>query len=102
MKTAQVHSHSKPESHENVMAMGIFCPKCGTGRVFKIKETLRLLSARFIHMFTVKTVCEKCGHKIATSIGWIEDKKQYSYRAMENNNEQFMSVEDENGLDTIS
>lgn len=101
MRTAQIISQSKPSSKENVFSFGVYCDNCGTGRVFRIQETIRLLTTRFTRLFTVKTECEKCGHKISASIGWIPDRKNYSYNDQKAMNEHNLNIEDDNGLDTI-
>ena len=98
MKTTQIISQSKPIEKENILSFGIYCDNCGTGRIFRIQQTLRLITTRFTRLFMVKTECEKCGHKISASIGWIPDKMGFAYKDQKAQKEKYLNIEDDNGL----
>ena len=102
--TQQIRSEVKPHKENQTMAIMLYCGNCLTGRVFKIEKTLKLLQGRNSAECGIRAACEKCGHKIGVSLGWINaNKRGYAYRDFpKQNREEMMVVEDKNGLRELS
>lgn len=98
--TNQIMSMTLPKVENQNMGLMIGCGNCSAIRVFKIDTVLKLIQSRESAGMTIETKCEKCGHLIAVSIGWINANQEgYSYRKMDGatmNNTNI--VIDKNGL----
>ena len=98
--TRQKLSMALPRTENLNMGLMIGCGNCPAIRVFKIDANLKLIQNRDSAGMTIETECEKCGHFISVTIGWIDaTRKGYSYRKMDGAIvHEANVVVDENGL----
>ena len=82
--TRQKLSVALPKEHNKDIGLMIGCGNCPAIRVFKIGRHLKMIQNRESAGMIIETECEKCGHLIAVTIGWIDATKTgYSYRKMD-------------------
>ena len=82
--TRQKLSVVSPKVQNQNMGLMIGCGNCPAIRIFKIDQNLEEIQRRRSAGMIIETECEKCGHLIAITIGWINaNEKGYSYRQMD-------------------
>lgn len=103
IRTYQRTSTIAPQGGNRNLGLMVACGNCPAARIFKIDAVFEALKNRETAGFIIETECEKCGHLIAVTIGWIDvEKPGYSYRKMEfSPEESVVTVSDENGLKMI-
>lgn len=83
------------------IALFIECVKCNKGRVYLIDSSLCSIQNKKLGAMSIEVECENCKNVIFVGIGYVSEKKGFSYKTPNCFDKQGIQIIDDNGLGNL-